>query len=62
MTAMPEAALARELEMDYAVISMVVNAAAGRSESPITMELIHRNLELARQKILPILEELIGTA
>ena len=61
MTAMPEAALARELGMDYAVISMVVNAAAGRSEDPINMEVIHCNLELARKKILPILEELIGT-
>ena len=31
MTAMPEAALARELEMDYAICAVAVNHAAGRS-------------------------------
>ena len=30
MTAMPEAALARELGMDYATLSLVVNWAAGK--------------------------------
>ncbi len=34
MTAMPEAALARELEMDYATLSLVVNWAAGKGASP----------------------------
>jgi len=33
MTAMPEAALARELEMDYACLSLVVNWAAGKSNN-----------------------------
>lgn len=33
MTAMPEAALARELELQYAAITVVVNHAAGRSDS-----------------------------
>ena len=33
MTAMPEAALARELEMDYAILSLVVNWAAGKGTS-----------------------------
>jgi 5'-methylthioinosine phosphorylase len=33
MTAMPEAALARELEMDYAICAIVVNWAAGRNLS-----------------------------
>ena len=33
MTGMPEAALARELELPYAAISVVVNYAAGRSSS-----------------------------
>lgn len=33
MTAMPEAALARELEMDYATLSLVVNWAAGKGVS-----------------------------
>lgn len=35
MTAMPEAALARELGMDYACLSLIVNYAAGRGEKPI---------------------------
>jgi len=34
MTAMPEAALVRELEMDYATLSLVVNWAAGKGASP----------------------------
>ncbi len=33
MTGMPETALARELEMDYATLSLVVNWAAGKSAS-----------------------------
>ena len=33
MTCMPEAALARELQMSYAALAVVVNAAAGRGES-----------------------------
>ena len=35
MTAMPEAAIARELGLDYACIAMVVNRAAGRGDKPI---------------------------
>jgi purine nucleoside phosphorylase len=35
MTAMPEAALARELGLDYASIAMIVNRAAGRGDRPI---------------------------
>jgi len=35
MTAMPEAAIAREVEIAYACIAMVVNRAAGRGDVPI---------------------------
>lgn len=35
MTAMPEAAIAAELGLEYAVIAMVVNRAAGRGDVPI---------------------------
>jgi len=41
MTAMPEAALARELGLSYASISIVANLAAGLSEIPLTVEDIH---------------------
>jgi len=45
MTAMPEAALARELDMDYASLCLVVNPAAGRSKNLITMDEIHAVVE-----------------
>lgn len=35
MTAMPEAAIAREAGMEYACIALVVNPAAGRGDAPI---------------------------
>lgn len=35
MTGMPEASLARELEIDYACLSLIVNRAAGRGQTPI---------------------------
>ena len=44
MTGMPEAGLARELGIDYANISLVVNPAAGRSTGEITMADIEREL------------------
>lgn len=46
MTGMPEAALARELELCYANFSLVVNWAAGLGDGgPITMQEIERHLE-----------------
>jgi len=38
MTGMPEAALARELNIPYASICLVVNPAAGKSDGEITMD------------------------
>jgi 5'-methylthioinosine phosphorylase len=40
MTAMPEAALARERDLRYAVVSLVVNPAAGRAENPFDLAAI----------------------
>ena len=45
MTAMPEAALARELGMEYAACAVVSNAAAGRGPSEISLDDIYANLE-----------------
>jgi 5'-methylthioinosine phosphorylase len=45
MTGMPEAALARELELNYASCSVVANWAAGKSAGVITMEEIEANLK-----------------
>ena len=44
MTAMPEAALARELGMEYAACAVVSNAAAGRGPAEISMEAIYEHL------------------
>ena len=44
MTGMPEAALARELDIGYAHLVVIANAAAGRGAETITMEDIEANL------------------
>ncbi len=44
MTGMPEAALARELGIDYAACAIVANWAAGKSKEEITMAEIEENL------------------
>ncbi|EIJ42147.1 5''-deoxy-5''-methylthioadenosine phosphorylase [Beggiatoa alba B18LD] len=46
MTGMPEAALARELNLCYACCSVIVNPAAGRGLKEITMADIEANLSL----------------
>ena len=45
MTGMPEASLAAELGIDYAAICLVVNAAAGLSDEPITLAGMERIVE-----------------
>lgn len=56
MTAMPEAGLARELSLNYASVCLVVNAAAGCSESEITMAEIQSVLTAGMGKIEKMLE------
>lgn len=58
MTGMPEAALARELDLPYAAIAVVVNHAAGRGDSGdhISMESIADVLETAMEKVRTLLE------
>ena len=51
MTGMPEAALARELGMNYAHCVVVSNRAAGRSTEALTMEMIRVNLESGVAKV-----------
>ncbi|MCB1745887.1 MAG: S-methyl-5'-thioinosine phosphorylase [Gammaproteobacteria bacterium] len=58
MTGMPEAGLARELGIDYANISLVVNAAAGRADGPITMAEIERELAGGMNRIRAIIAAL----
>ena len=56
MTGMPEAALARELELDYACLAVVANWAAGcGDEAEISLPEIFANLEAATAKVPPII-------
>ncbi len=60
MTGMPEAALARELELDYATCAVVANWAAGRGDTDeITMEDIERQLSKGMKEVGKLLEKLV---
>lgn len=59
MTGMPEAALARELEICYACLAVVANMAAGRSEEAITMEMIERHLSSGVADVRKLLEHIV---
>jgi 5'-methylthioinosine phosphorylase len=56
MTGMPEAALARELNLDYACLALVANWAAGcGGEASISLPEIFANLEAATAQVPPLL-------
>ncbi len=57
MTGMPEAALAKELDLAYANISVVANWGAGLIDGEITMAEIERNLEVGMNKAITLLKE-----
>jgi 5'-deoxy-5'-methylthioadenosine phosphorylase len=59
MTGMPEAALARELHMNYAACAAVANWAAGRGAGVITMQDIEAQLKKAMQDVRSLLEAVI---
>lgn len=59
MTGMPEAGLARELELCYASISVVANPAAGMSKEIISLKEIERNLEAGMTHVRTLLEQAI---
>jgi len=59
MTAMPEAALARELDLSYVSIAVVVNPAAGKSDGIIELKEIERYLESGMAKVRTLLEHVI---
>lgn len=60
MTSMPEASLARELEMEYACCSLVVNWAAGKTDEIITMEIIENNLKEGIGKVRELLSAFLS--
>jgi 5'-methylthioinosine phosphorylase len=59
MTGMPEAALARELGLAYANISVVANWAAGVVEGDITMAEIEKNLAVGMANAIALLKATI---
>ncbi len=60
MTGMPEAALARELGLEYAALCLVVNPAAGLSDQPITMEDIQRVIDEGMTAVMQLLARVIS--
>lgn len=62
MTGMPEAALARELEIPYANISVVANWGAGIDSEEITMAEIEANLKTGMQNAINLLAKSIQLA
>jgi len=58
MTGMPEAALARELDLCFAHLCLVVNWAAGKAEGPISMERIREVLETSIDSVRRIISRL----
>ncbi len=58
MTGMPETALAKELDLDYATIAVVANYAAGRGDSTagINMESVNATASSAMERVRSILE------
>lgn len=59
MTGMPEAILARELELDYAMIAVIANRAAGRADGEISVTEIMENLAAGIDKTRVLLQSVI---
>ena len=60
MTGMPEAALARELDLEYACLAVVANWAAGKSDGEIiTMDDIEKVLKEGMAKVRQVLEQVL---
>lgn len=62
MTALPEAALARERGVPYATLAFVVNRAAGIDPAPITLAAIAEQIEYCRAAVQRVLAALLEDA
>lgn len=62
MTGMPETALAKELELDYAIIAVVANYAAGRGDSRdgINIETVNATANTTMVRVRSILEGVVN--
>ena len=62
MTAMPEAALAREMNMAYATLAVVANVAAGLGTETLSMDSINDTVAQAMQKVLTLISATLAPA
>jgi 5'-methylthioinosine phosphorylase len=60
MTGMPEAALARELDLCYVTCAIIANHAAGRNTVPITMADIQATLAVGVQRFQSLLAQMMA--
>ena len=60
MTAMPEATLARELNMDYACLSLVVNWAPGVTDEILSIETIMETISTEMKKVCQFMPKLLN--
>lgn len=56
MTGMPEAALAREAELDYACLAVVANWGAGIASKELSLDEIHQTLRHSMHRVSRVLE------
>ena len=56
MTGMPEAGLAKELELCYAAINVVANKAAGRADGEITLQEIRHTIASAMKQVRAVID------
>ncbi len=61
MTAMPEAAIAFELGLNYACLALVVNKAAGRGDTPIHED-VESSTSSARNQAMELLRQFFREA
>jgi purine nucleoside phosphorylase len=61
MTGMPEATLARELDIHYVCLALVVNWAAGKTDEEITMAIIEKHLEDGLGQVKLLLKRFISS-
>jgi len=59
MTGMPEAVLARELDLSYVTCAVIANKAAGRGAGPISMDEIEVHIQNGMQSVRLMLEKVI---
>lgn len=62
MTGMPEASLAREMGLAYASLCMVVNAAAGLEDAPLTLESMREALQQGSETVRLLLSRYLAGA